>query len=1104
MVRIFNFLASGFKILSIFGFSEFMAKRKYIFLTLLVTFVTFTLRAQIESVGVPFIRNYTNVEYNAGNQNFAVIQDYRGVMYFGSSSVLEFDGIRWTKINTPNSSIVYSFAKDKNGRIYVGAGNGELGYLGADSVGNMIYISLSKLIPEKKRQFSKVPAIEVFDDAVIFLTPLALYIYKNEKFTIIDVQNAQENNKFIRPLRVGDKLYIQEHKLRLWEYKNEKLVHVPGGDRFSKPLITGMFPYRNDSILITLWQEDALLYKNGTYSPAKMNPLIRGMYTAGTHGASGYALGLFTEGVLITDNNFNIKNHIANKNGLQSNTILSIFSDPSNNVWAGLGTGISYINSNSPYTFFNDKSGLSGVTSSSILHDSILYVSSSTGIFFYDWHKKTAFDREKFTPIKNSKGASQIWKIDTVAGQLLCAGTLGLFYIENQEAKYILEDQAIRTFIRLQKHPNIILAAGGTGLSVFEFKDGKWLFRNKIQNFTEDSKHLEECKDGYIWISNQNKGVIRLKLNETVDSVLENQLFNAKSGLPNDIGNYVFKLDGKVIFATDSGIYKFDSKENRMLRDPEYVKYFGIKKITNLHQADNSDIWFKEQLFDKKQNVSHWELALLKRSKDSFEIVSQPFLKLRDNIHSISTLSSKELIVGTEKGFARFDMNYKNSSENSYRVLIRNLETINGDSLIFGGTFVDAAGIPTLQQPKNLIPVLDYNYNGLRFTFSALFYEEPEKNMYKFILIGDDKEAWSDWTAKTEKEYSNLSPGKYTFKVIAKNLYSVESEPAEYQFEILPPWYQTIGAYLGYLILFVVFVWGIVQLSLSRVKKQKEHLERIVEERTSEIQHKNQELSALNDEISAKNKDITASINYAKRIQEAMLPLENTINQGLRDYFIFFKPRDIVSGDFYWYAKKGNKIFITAVDCTGHGVPGAFMSMIGSEILTTIVGKGITSPDQIMEKMNDYVRLALKQEETSNQDGMDMALCVIDEEAKTVEFGGAKNPLVYITNGELFHVKADKKGIGGGKTAKQLLEPYEMHTVNYTSPTWFYVFTDGYQDQFGGPDNRKFMIKALKNLLLEIHQKPFAEQHQILNKTINDWMAKAGQTDDILLIGFKL
>ena len=223
---------------------------------------------------------------------------------------------------------------------------------------------------------------------------------------------------------------------------------------------------------------------------------------------------------------------------------------------------------------------------------------------------------------------------------------------------------------------------------------------------------------------------------------------------------------------------------------------------------------------------------------------------------------------------------------------------------------------------------------------------------------------------------------------------------------------------------------------------------------------------------------------------------------GLPENFILFKPRDIVSGDFYWYAEKGDKIVYTAVDCTGHGVPGALMSMIGSENLTKIVNNGVLRAAEILEQLNDNIVKILKQDkEGLSQDGMDIALLVIDKANKTVEYAGAKNPLVYIKNGELFEVKASRSGIGGYQHEKKI---FEGHFIKYESPTWFYLFTDGFQDQFGGPQNRKYMIKRMKERILDIHYKPMAEQHDILKNEIEEWMANTFQTDDILLTAIKL
>ncbi len=235
-----------------------------------------------------------------------------------------------------------------------------------------------------------------------------------------------------------------------------------------------------------------------------------------------------------------------------------------------------------------------------------------------------------------------------------------------------------------------------------------------------------------------------------------------------------------------------------------------------------------------------------------------------------------------------------------------------------------------------------------------------------------------------------------------------------------------------------------------------------------------------------------------------MLPFVDRIKTEIEDFFVLYKPRDIVSGDFYWFAKRGDKIVISAVDCTGHGVPGAFMSMIGSEILTTVVKlRGITEPDKILELKNSYVQSALKQKQTENQDGMDMAICTIDIKNRVLEYAGARNPLIYIRDGKLFQVKADKYSIGGYQSADE--EPkFTKHIIPLESSTMFYIFSDGYQDQFGGPKERKFMIKRLKDLLLDIHDKPVKEQKIILNATIEKWMINSEQTDDILVVGFRI
>ncbi|MBX2841841.1 MAG: SpoIIE family protein phosphatase [Flammeovirgaceae bacterium] len=291
-----------------------------------------------------------------------------------------------------------------------------------------------------------------------------------------------------------------------------------------------------------------------------------------------------------------------------------------------------------------------------------------------------------------------------------------------------------------------------------------------------------------------------------------------------------------------------------------------------------------------------------------------------------------------------------------------------------------------------------------------------------------------------------------------------------------------------------------------------------LEEKKNDILRKNAALAQQKEEIEAQRddieirtnqlakayKDIRASINYAQRIQKAKLPQFENLQKLIPDSFIFFKPRDLVSGDFYWFSEIGNKIIITAVDCTGHGVPGAFMSLIGTGLLDEIVNqKKILKPELILKKMHEGVQQVLRQKETENRDGMDMSLCVIDRNLHKMEFAGAKNPLVYIQNGELHHVKGDKHPIGG--LQKEDERTFNKHEIDLEQETTFYIFSDGYQDQFGGSENRKFMIKNLKELFVKIHHSPIKTQHLILEEKIQSWMGNDHkQLDDILIIGFTI
>jgi len=259
--------------------------------------------------------------------------------------------------------------------------------------------------------------------------------------------------------------------------------------------------------------------------------------------------------------------------------------------------------------------------------------------------------------------------------------------------------------------------------------------------------------------------------------------------------------------------------------------------------------------------------------------------------------------------------------------------------------------------------------------------------------------------------------------------------------------------------------------------------------------------------VNEQKKAITDSINYAKRIQMAILPSEEVFTQILPESFVFFQPRNIVSGDFYYLEQKENKIILAAIDCTGHGVPGALMSMMGKEILSKIIqDKNILQANLILDELHKGIRTALKQAHNENRDGMDLALVVIDTQTRQMEFSGAKNPLIFIQNGKLQHIKGDRKAIGGDQREQERVFTQQLITLPANEGTTAYLFSDGFQDQFGGENDKKISIGRMKTLFTEIHALPMQTQKEAVKKYFDDWInaGTSKQMDDILVIGFRL
>ncbi len=1081
---------------------------KQLTITIILVFTWVFASAQlIKNRGIPiFIHNYVADDYNAGRQNFSILQDYRGLMYFANAdaAVLTFDGARWRRIAVPNT-VVLSLAQGRNDTIFVGAKN-QFGLLQRTPSGDLRFKSLKPLLPKQIQSFGPVWQVEInpVDSSVIYLTGMHLFIYKNGRIKVIKVDSISHKSLFLRLFKVYNKIYVSVKYRGLYTIEPKGLKFVPHSDTLWVAM--AMLPYPKHQIFIVSFFQGGFLYNFHEFRHITTpidSFLIRKVYRAIDIRNRYYAFALIPGGVLITDYMFEPVQFINSQKGLYNDKVLNMYLDRGGNLWLALDNGISSVALFSPFTEFNQFYGFSKSTkvfSTCLLHDT-LYIANSDGLYYLPWDRLSPLEHYKFKPVKNID--QKTYLIRKVGNSVIGACDLGLYQVRGGKAHFITQERQIMYFIQLRSDSNVIIGVKNS-LSLFKRdKHGNWHFMRIIEGSAYPMRYIVEDKHGFLWASDVTSGIYKIFLTKNLDSVRKIIFYDSEHGLhglPSQYGNHVFDLHGKVVFGTQKGFYRYDYQIDSFVPIRQWNKKLRqLAPISFAMEDSYGNIWFKQEL---EGNVKkNWMLGELQKVPNGYKLIMNLFYPFKNKIFSFGQITPYIYIIGSEGGFIDYDVRYLWKPKQQFRAYISEVRIVPADSVIYYG-YAD--------EPERNYPVIAHRFNDLRFVFGADFYTDPSHVLYNYYLNGYDK-SWLGWSKIKMKEYSNLPAGTYTFYVKAKNLFGQQSKVAKFTFVVKPPWYLTVWAIIMYFILGGLFVWLVVYLYTLRLRKQKEYLEEQVRLRTIEIQEQKAEieqqrdlLAKQNEEIMRKNKDITDSIEYAKRIQEAILPMEKTIKRYLPESFILFKPRDIVSGDFYWFAYVKGKIIIAAVDCTGHGVPGAFMSMIGVEILNTIVlNKGVTDPAEILTLQNLSIRQALKQDRTDNQDGMDMALCVIDKQQGIVEFAGAKNPLIYIDNQHNLHkIRGDRQSIGGYQ-----YEPgfrFTKHVIEIRPPMWFYIFSDGYQDQFGGEGPRKFMTKIFYNLLHQIHTLPMDEQKHVLEQTLEDWKDGYSQTDDILVIGFKL
>lgn len=1063
---------------------------------LLALFLSTSLFAQ--KLGFPEIRNYSHTDYGAYSQNWAITQDNRGIMYIGNSDgVLEYDGATWRLIKLPNESVVRSLTVSYNNIIYVG-GIGEFGYLHADGFGGISYKSLSADLDTSYNFNIDVWKTYTIDDDVYFCTFTHIYHYKN--LQLINVIELEPRSSFFAFL-VDDKLYVGDYFKGLTQIIDGKQSPMPNGEFFAEKNIFSIYKYNDSKLAVVtgrsgVWQYDIStnkitpLFRTELEGFVNENNLYSTMYQSPFH-----CFGSLDRGAQIIDTDHQTKYTIDNSKGLQDQTVISM-NQPAKGqpLWLALNNGISKVYTDFPFTILGEKEGLNGRIMNVKWFNNKLFVATSVGVYVLNKDENNNQVFKRIPEIQNQAWSLLEYKVVETGETLLLAGTIeGLFEINKdlnvREIKKHDNNEAtsIYTLSLTQSNNGADLYVGeSNGIIVMDYDGRNWEIKKRVR-LQNEIRDIVEISPNELWLATYLNGLIRLNL-ET-DNFKQ---YGKDNGLKGEKALQPLEFNNKVYFYGEGGIYQYHSQNDRF----EQAEIFGKRFNSNTYVESVNQI--NDNFIVHYRQNSKRKLALFTLNDKGLIEKKSPYAYFDDLIiENIEIYDNEAIIsVGSAIYFHQFDSDF--NYEAPFKAMVRNV-SIQEDSTIFNGTFyteTDSMKLPSDKQTSDITYKLPYEQHNLTFSVAAGYYFDESKTKFSYYLEGNDTR-WSSWNTETKVVKNNLREGNYVFKVKAKNVFGVESEVGTYTFAIAPPWYRSVVAYFLYIIAIVFLIWFIVRWNTRRLLQEKIRLEKIVEERTREVIEQR-------DQIAAQKKEITDSIEYASRIQRAVLPSSEKADELLRDHFILFRPRDIVSGDFYWMTNKDNKTVVVAADCTGHGVPGAFMSMLGVSFLNEIVNKkDVSQANFILNELRTDIKTMLQQEGKANEskDGMDVALCIIDYKHMKLQYSGAYNPLFLIRNGELIVTKADRNPIG---IYIRELDSFTNHEIDLHEGDTIYIFSDGYLDQFGDGDKGKFKTKQFKELLASIQEEDMTTQKEILENTINEWMGNHAQIDDILVLGIRI
>ncbi|HXC06575.1 MAG TPA: two-component regulator propeller domain-containing protein [Bacteroidia bacterium] len=762
-------------------------------------------------------------------------------------------------------------------------------------------------------------------------------------------------------------------------------------------------------------------------------------------------------------------------NGLSSNQVYSISCDYEGNIWIGTTNGGADLFNNESFSTYTGKQGLSSNKIGGIHMDrngALLIGTQGLGLNVLNANKT-------IVPADQLKNANIISINQNKEGDIY-AGVVneGVYVLKKEENHFTVSSHIAKAGVDnivepvkivFDKKGNTWIGDFGSGLfcvnknqEVKNYSMANGLPSNNIVTLFLDSKDN-------LWIGTSDIGVL----------FYDGTTFTPYSRKVGLVDKFVWSIT-----ENDKGVLFFGTQEKG-------ICCYDGKKFTTISTADGLCSNFIEAMEWDPIDKCIWAGTEkgINRIKLTDDLGVQSVRYYGENegfkggeVSSIEISKANPALVwfGSNNGLCAYNRKFDVENTTAPKLILTDI--------LLAYRSVDWKKYTDSVDVKNNLPqhlTLPYTENHLTFHFKAL---TTDKIMYSFMMEGQDT-GWSPLSSSTEANFSNITPGRsYTFKVKAINSNGISNTiPVSFTFSIRAPWWQTWWFYTLAVVIAVISIFSFINYRTSKIAKEKAILEQTVSERTREL--------------SESNKNIKDSIVYAKRIQNAILPSARTVASHLPKSFILYKPKDIVAGDFYWMEAVDNFVLFAACDCTGHGVPGAMVSVVCNNALYRAVRElGLRTPDAILTKTAELVIDYFAQSEEEINDGMDISFCCLDPKTNVLTWAGANNPLWLIRKGELTEIKADKHPIAHS----YISHTFNAHRFELTPGDKIYIFSDGFADQFGGENKKKLTKKRFRELILSLQDMPMVDQKAALDKFIVDFRKNIEQTDDILVMGVEI